>query len=97
MSHIKHLEIIAAMLEDHNPGLTVLGIDYAKKTEELRAEGEEIERKLKEKEALLEANTITLSPTPVSSMNSEERPEFAENQSSSKTFSSEKVSDKRNV
>jgi len=62
MAHVKDLEIVCALLEDQNPELTVFGVDYVKKTEELSKEGKELERKAKEAEAALEANTITVEP-----------------------------------
>jgi len=60
MSHVKNLEIVCALLEDHNPDLTVFGIDYETKTHQLRSEAEEIERKAKEEAEKLEAQTATI-------------------------------------
>jgi hypothetical protein len=61
----KHLEMVAAMLEDQLPELLVIGVDYAKKAEQLRIEGEEVERKLLQAATALEANTINVEPREV--------------------------------
>jgi len=65
LSHVKHLEMVAAMLEDHLPELQVIGIDYEARREQIKREGEEIERKLLEQAAALEANTVTVEPISV--------------------------------
>lgn len=48
MGHLEHIEIVSALLEDYNPNIEVIGIDYQAKTEQLRLEAEELEMKAKE-------------------------------------------------
>ncbi len=48
MGHLENIEIVSALLEDYNPNIEVIGIDYQAKTEQLRLEAEELEMKAKE-------------------------------------------------
>ncbi|CAL8080370.1 unnamed protein product [Orchesella dallaii] len=41
MTHLPDLEIVCAMLEDVNPNLEILGVDYLSKMEKLRLEGDD--------------------------------------------------------
>jgi len=43
MKQLPDLEIVCAMLEDLNPNVQILGIDYQKKTKQLRVEGDELD------------------------------------------------------
>lgn len=63
MSHLENLEIVCALLEDHNPDVLVLGVDYQSKMEQLRLEGEELEikqKEIEEKEELLRRQELAL-------------------------------------
>jgi hypothetical protein len=57
--------MVTAMLEDQLPELEVIGVDYAKRMEQIRKEGEEIERRIADAADALEANTITINSSPV--------------------------------
>lgn len=60
LPHARHLEMVTAMLEDALPELVVIGVDYTKKMEQIKLEGEEIERKILAEAEKLEANTVTI-------------------------------------
>jgi len=62
MEHVKYLEIVCALLEDANPQLRIVGVDYAKKIEQIRKEELELEQKLKLEQEQLEANTVEVEP-----------------------------------
>lgn len=48
MGHLENIEIVSALIEDYNPNIEVIGVDYQAKTEQLRLEAEELEMKTKE-------------------------------------------------
>lgn len=81
LPHAKHLEMVTAMLEDQLPELVVIGVDYDKKMQQLRTEGEEIERKLLKAAEELEANTITIEePTSAAAPESPQDTEHTRNE-----------------